>query len=232
MTAALPLVPVTGGPAGVRVEVPVQPDAPTAEQWLRDELGKPEYHPHENPVDWVVRHVSELLDRLTQPASSGNVGTWIVVVVVAAVVVGIVLLVGPLRRRRRAAAVVPDSVVDASTTAEEWRRRSERAWSEHDWSGALAASYRGLVQDGVDRVLVEPWPGLTAHEAAASLGRHLPDHAARAASAASLFDAVCYGSRPATRDQAQAVRALAEEARQARPRALSEALPVVTEDRP
>lgn len=209
----------TGALGLVRAEVPVAPDAPTAEDWLRQELARSEYHPHESPVEWVLRHLTDLFDRATSAAGSGGTATWIVAGVLVALVVGLVILVGPMRRRRRAASPGQVAVLDATTTTDQWQAQSDRAWAAEDWSTAFVAAYRGIVQDAVDRVVVEPWPGLTAHEAATSLGRALPEVAERMLAAAATFDAVAYGSATASRQDAATVRELARQVRGTRLRA-------------
>ena len=60
----------------------------------------------------------------------------------------------------------------------------------------------------VERGWLDDRPGATAHEVAGALASTYPDQRGRVSGSADLFDAVRYGDRPATRDQAAEVLAL------------------------
>ncbi|UMG93439.1 DUF4129 domain-containing protein [Nocardioides sp. TF02-7] len=63
----------------------------------------------------------------------------------------------------------------------------------------------------VERDRVEDLPQATAHELASALGAEFPAHRHLLDRSADLFDAVLYGHRPATREQALDVLALDDE---------------------
>jgi len=68
-----------------------------------------------------------------------------------------------------------------------------------------------------DRTLLDDAPGRTAHEVSLALASPFPDHSVRLAEAANVFDAVRYGHRRATADQAGEVQRLDAELVRARP---------------
>jgi autonomous glycyl radical cofactor GrcA len=94
---------------------------------------------------------------------------------------------------------------DEVLTAAELRRRAERALAEERHADAVVEGFRALAVRQVERGSLEDLPGATAHEVAVALGAVYPHVRARVDGTAGLFDAVRYGDRPATRDQAVGV---------------------------
>ncbi len=187
---------------------PLQPGADDARSALRRELLKPEYNEQDllqRVLDWIGRRITGTVDA----ASSTPPLTWFAITAIGlALVVGLVLLLRGVRgsghERSSSAAVLTSEVVSAA----ELRARAERALAEHRYADAVVDGFRALALGQVERGRLDDTPGATAHEVAASLGTTYPEHRTTLADGADLFDAVRYGERPATHDQAVAVLAI------------------------
>ena len=75
----------------------------------------------------------------------------------------------------------------------------------------MVDAYRALAVRQVERGRLDDTPGATAHEVARALAAEYPHQRPRVDASAALFDAVLYGDRPASRDQAAGVLALDDE---------------------
>ncbi len=198
------------GVLGLLADVPVGPDADTARRWAREELADPIYHEQPNLVqiiwEWVTRQLAQLQ---ASAASLDPLGlaTLAVVVLVVVVVVGL-LVAGPVRRarlaRREPVAVLGDEV----RSAVELRTAADALAAEERWSEAVLDRFRAIIRSLEDRAILDERPGRTAREAAEHAGARLPSGAADLASAARLFDAVCYGDVSADRDDDARLREL------------------------
>ncbi|MEK8228078.1 DUF4350 domain-containing protein [Oerskovia sp. M15] len=121
-------------------------------------------------------------------------------VVASLVVVGVVLVVaaiayvvaGPVRlsRRARTSAAVFD---DDERSATELRAAATAAAATGDWATAVVERYRAVIRSLEERVVLDPRPGRTAHEAADAAALRLPSLTDRLAAGARLFDDVRYG---------------------------------------
>ncbi|WP_137295443.1 DUF4129 domain-containing protein [Nocardioides dongxiaopingii] len=185
---------------------PLDPSADEARRLLQTELAKPDYYDDDllqRLLDWIDRRISGAIDG----ASSVPPLTWFAItVLVVGLVGGVALLLSRARttaRRRpdRAGGVLTDEVA----TATELRARAERALAEGRHAEAVVDGFRALARRQVERGRLDDSPGITAREVAAALALAFPDRRDRTAAGADLFDAVRYGERPATREQAVAV---------------------------
>ena len=197
--------------ARLLLDPPLDPSPEEAESLLRRELLKPEYHEQnvlQRILNWIDRQVNRGLDAAsgTPPLSA-----------FAAMVV-LVLLVGALawllsrarataRTERELRSVLTDEVVSAA----ELRSRAELAMAEERYEDAVVDAYRALAVRQVERGRLDDTPGATAHEVARALAAEYPHQRPRVDASAALFDAVLYGDRPASRDQAAGVLALDDE---------------------
>ncbi|MEO9324472.1 DUF4129 domain-containing protein [Nocardioides sp. C4-1] len=191
------------------LDPPLEPSADDARGLLRRELADPQYVDRDlvqRLLDWLGRTVDGTVDGARDiPAL-----TWFAITVVVVALVGaLVYLAGRARgsahvERDRGGAVLTDEVV----TAADLRARAERAMTEGRFGDAVVDGFRALARRQVERGRLEDSPGVTAHEVARTLAVEYPGHRERTAAGADLFDAVLYGDRPATRDQAAAVLAL------------------------
>ncbi|HYI32534.1 MAG TPA: DUF4129 domain-containing protein [Glaciibacter sp.] len=215
---------------GVRFDVPVDPDAPEAQQWLREELAKAPYQAA-RPT-WFDRLSQGFLDwlgSLTLGEGDGLEG-WIslvlTVLAIAALVVAFLIFGMPRLNRRRQAAVTVFGANDRRS-AEEMRQSARRAAASHDWNRAVQEMYRAIARGLEERTVLKPSPGTTAHELAARAGAVFPAEADRLADAARAFDAVRYLGRDVGEPEFTAVAGLESELRSAPARGLPPVAPAV-----
>lgn len=219
-TAALVLASVTA--ASARFEVPVTPDAPTAREWLQDELTNPIYHQGPSLLE---RFLMWLQETFAGTSALGLSGAWVaaVLVVVIVVISAVALYVsGPLRRTRRARHA-PVLGLDDTRTADDLLAAAAQAASRGDYTAATLDAFRALARRSEERVILDPAPGRTAHEAAVTIGLRLPSLAPTLAGAASAFDAIYYGKRPADAASYEQMRTLEATAAATRPAPLPSA---------
>jgi hypothetical protein len=200
-------VTVLGRVGGLPADVPVDLTREQARRLAELELADPAYRAAEpGPIERVLRWLQEWLQEALDRFSGAAPGGWLGVLGLLALVVVAVLIVrwrmGPVSR----AAAVPFTV-DPATSAAEYRRRAEGAAASGQWDVAVSERMRALVRVGQERGLIDAQPGWTADEVAAALGGALPGSGAILATAATAFDEVRYGGRPATRSAYEAVRA-------------------------
>jgi hypothetical protein len=184
---------------------PLDPSPDDASTLLRRELVRPEYHEHDvlqQVLDWVGRMVDGAVD-----AASGTppLSTFAAMVAFLLLALGLGWLLSRARRTARAArdrAVLP---TDLTVTAADLRARAERALAEGRPEDAVVDGFRALAVRQVEHGRIEDRPGATAHEVALALGAAHPDQQPHVDRTAALFDAVRYGDRPATIDQARGV---------------------------
>lgn len=206
----------------LRLDPPLDPDAPEARRWVLDELAKPEYRAAEPTAfdlfaqavrDWIAS-LFEGAGGLPAPALA------LIAVVVVAALVGVGLLVfGPPRLRRRAGASAPlfdDGDVRDSAAL---RREAESAAAAGDWTLAIEERFRAIVRALVERELVRVHPGTTAHGMADAASGPFPDRTAELEAAATDFDAVRYLGRDGTEDRYRRIVALDGDLASSRPAA-------------
>lgn len=192
--------------SALALDPPLDPDGDEAHDALARELVRPEYHRTDllrRALDWVERFFEDNVQR----ASDSGPLTWtLATVVLVGLALGVVLLVSRARRTARAAGTRDAPALTGEVvTAAELRARAEAALAEGRNEDALVDGYRALAVRQVERGRVEDVPQATAHELAGALGEAFPGHRERIFGAADLFDAVLYGDRPATREQAVGV---------------------------
>ncbi len=197
-------------------DLPLTPDSPTAQRWARDELAQNIYHPRQNPVEWLLAKITGIFDRLSGTDQAGNAAVWIAVALLLAAIVIAIVVIGPMRRRR--AATMPGTeLVSPDLTADDLRQLAREAFAAQDWTRATLLAYRVLVQSSIERTILPPLPGLTAHEASAGIARLVPDLGQEVVSAGATFDSLVYGGQHASRSQAQTMLALDQELARTRP---------------
>ncbi|ACZ20882.1 hypothetical protein Sked_09320 [Sanguibacter keddieii DSM 10542] len=186
---------------------PVDPDATTARDLLRDELTNPVYHDSPSLLERFVRWVMSLFDGLAVPGVSGFWGAVIIVGVVLVVAVVALIVSGPLRRSRRVVAA-PVLHEDDTRTADQLVAAAEAHARAGDHSAATLDAFRALVRRSEERALLDDVPGRTADEAVRLLVRVFPAAGPSLDAAGSTFDAVYYGRRPSDRSTYESVRSL------------------------
>lgn len=216
------------GLGGVWLEIPVQPDAPEARQWLREELAKAPYEAAK--PTWFDRLSQAILDWLSSLTFSGDGGgAWVPVVVtlvVGALVVAALLIFGLPRRARRRRHQAGVFSADDRRTADQLRRAAAVAAAARDWTLATEEAFRALAQGLAERTIVRPSPGTTAHSVAELAAAAFPADATRLREAANLFEGVRYLGAAGTESGYRSVLALDNDLAAARPRSAALPAPV------
>ena len=200
--------------------IPVDPDAGTARQWLTDELTNPVYHDGPSLLERFLDWLRGLLEGVSVVGLSG---VWSAVVVVAAtlLIAGIALFVAGPVRRSRSARTAPGVLDDDDRTADQLVDEAAAAAARGDFTAATLDAFRALVRGAEDRVLLDARPGRTAHEAAQELAPRFPDLGAPLGEAATVFDALCYGTTRADALTYDAMARLERTVRGGRPAAVA-----------
>ena len=192
----------------VTAEPPLDPSGDEARSLLRRELVHPDYHERnvfEQVLTWLDRLVNNAIDGASKAPPLSTFAA-----IVAFLLLGLALawLLSRARRTPRAARRSGPVVEDVTVTAAQLRSAAERALAEGRNAEALVDGFRALTVRQVERGWLDDRPGATAHEVAGALASTYPDQRGRVSGSAAVFDAVRYGDRPATRDQAAEVLAL------------------------
>jgi hypothetical protein len=179
-----------------------------ARSTLRRELLRPEYH-DQNVVQRVLEEVQRQVARALEAASGAPpLSTFAALVVFAGLILLLGWLVSRARRttggRREERPVLTVEVV----SADELRARAEAALASGRNEDAVVDGFRAVVVRQVERGRLPDAPGATAHEVADALGAEFPHALDQVVAGGRLFDAVLYGDRPATAEQATSVLAL------------------------
>jgi hypothetical protein len=183
-----------------------------AREAARRELSKGIYHRNDEPLavrvfNAVQRWISHLFHTVSKHAPGGGAGA-IALLLAAIVLLGLVWWrVGLVRRTASLQRPVLDS---RRTTSGDLLREAEAAVVAGRWDDAVVARMRALALGLEERGVVDTRPGRTADELAAEVGRSMPAATAALRAAASAFDAVAYGRRPATRDTYDVIVAAAD----------------------
>ncbi|GAB3200301.1 DUF4129 domain-containing protein [Nocardioides hungaricus] len=183
----------------------LDPGPDEARRLLQRELVRPEYRDRslvEEVFDWVDRLVSGAIDAAT---GAPPLSTFLAMVAFLLLALALAWLLSRARGTARASRDRAVVGIHEVVTAAELRRRAERALAEGRHAEAVVEGFRALAVRQVERGRLDDLPGATAHEVAAALGAAYPEAAGRVDATAVLFDAVRYGDRPATREQAVGV---------------------------
>jgi hypothetical protein len=180
----------------VTADIPVDPDAPTAREWILKELGKTPYQTAKpTPFDVISKAIGDWLASLAAPSGAGfnAIVPLIVTIVVAIAVVAAFLVFGrPRLNRRRAADAGVLFGADDRRSAADLRQSAARAAATGDFRIAIEELFRALARQLTDRTIVSTSPGTTAQDFAARAARAYPSHADALLRAAGDFDGVRY----------------------------------------
>ena len=191
----------------------LDPTPPEARDWLERELHGSDY---QSP--WLASAIRWIVDLLNNIIHGVGRLSPVIAVLVALVVVAFLVWVLPKVRRESVVSRADHAVLeDLTITARTYRDRAAEALRDGRYDDAVLDGFRAIAKDMSDRTLLDDAPGRTAHEASLALATCFPDHAGRLAQAADLFDAVRYGHRRATEDQAGQVQHLDAELVTTRP---------------
>lgn len=205
-----------------RFDVPVDPDAPTARDWVLRELGQSPYTAAQPTwYDRLARAIYDWLASLFAPASGGaaipNLGLLLLIIVIAAAIVVAFLVFGVprLNRRSRAAGLLFGEQDDRGSDA--LRSAAERAAASGDFGTAIAEMFRAIARGLDERTIVTTFPGTTARSFAVQTALVFPNFGDRLTAAAVAFDDVRYLGRAGSQDSYQAVAELERQLAAARP---------------
>lgn len=177
-------------------DVPVDPTAPDARQWLRDELAKAPYQAAKPSwFDRLSKAFFDWLTSLTLPGGDGLTG-WlpvVVTVVVLGALAAAVLVFGVPRWNRRSR-LGGDGLFheDDRRSAADMRAAAEEAAGRGDWDLACEEMFRSLARGLSERTVLALTPGMTAREVARQASRAFPGDRTRLEDAAVGFDEVRY----------------------------------------
>ena len=207
--------------AALPFDVPVDPDAPEAQDWLVEELSKPEYQAAQPTLfDRVSRAIFEWIMDLFQNAGQLEgpptlVLTIVLVLVIGAIVFAILIFGVPRRGKRSAVTGAIFGEHDERSSAA-MRQDAERAAALGDFSTTIAELFRAVARGLAEREVLTTFPGTTATDFATRSGRVFPAHADRLVAAAQDFDGVRYLDRDGTQEQYSAMASLERDLRNAR----------------
>ena len=190
-------------------DAPATPGAQEAREAAEAELAKPVYHPVSDLLDKLWQWLIEHLDPTTAiPGIPPLLSGLIVLLVLVTCVVLLVVLLRRFKlvgRSRRDAGRLFDDERDARALA----RAADAAAERGDWDAAVVERFRAIIRSLDERGLIEDYPGMTAHEAAALASSALGALGGELTRAAVLFDAVRYGEVVSTAEQDAWMRDLA-----------------------
>ncbi|MFC6354832.1 DUF4129 domain-containing protein [Luethyella okanaganae] len=219
----MPSAPVAHPPAVLgmaTIDVPVDPEAPEARQWLIDELAKPPYQAAKPSLfDHASKAVWDWLNSLFVPTGDAFDG-WLPILVVGVVVVLIAvafLVFGLPRLNRRSRTAIPLFGIDERRSAGDIRQAARAAAASGDWSLAIEEQFRAIASDLSSRTILNVTPGTTANEFARAAAYSFPAEREGLRTAAAAFDEVRYLDRAGTEDGFRHVLALDERLRTTRP---------------
>jgi hypothetical protein len=193
-------------------DVPVDPSSPEAQEWLREELARPEYQAAKPTwFDVASKAVQDWLASLFQGpgGDAGPVLLLVVVAVIAALLVAAFFIFGRPRMNRRSALErrALFGAEDAPSAAD-LRAAAERAARAGDWVTAVEEQFRAIAVALDERTLVHVTPGTTATEFAQRAARVAPDESDALRRASRAFDEVRYLDRPGSESGYQLLVAL------------------------
>lgn len=203
-----------------RLDVPVDPEAPEAREWLIEELSKPQYQSAQ--PNWLDRLSQAFFDWLTSlefgdlrgPPALG------LIVIVAVVIVGIVvafLVFGVPRLNRKSAVTGALFGADDDRNAATIRASALAAAAGGDYSTAIAEMFRCIARGLAERTIITTTPGTTALRFSEQAAAAFPSNARQLAEAAAAFDQVRYLGGTGTEQQFQQLSVLERELRSSRP---------------
>lgn len=185
-------------------DVPVDPDAPEATEWLINELSKPEYQAAKPTLfDRIAQAIGDWINSLALGSATGPpaLGFGVVTAIVIAALVVAFLIFGLPRLNRRSAVTGSLFGEDDARTAARIRQDAERAAAAGDYSTAVMEMFRAIARGLAERTLVTTTPGTTARDFAVRAGSTFPALADALSSSAASFDGVRYLDRTGTKGE-------------------------------
>lgn len=196
----------------------LHPDPDQARSWIEEELSSSEY---DQEPSAIVQWLEDLLETLSSwwpsaeiPTVNSSIGWLVVILLGVAVLVCLMIWLRPGRyQRAKAGADASSALTDQFISPDEYRKQAEAARNAGDWNTLALCSFRALVRESEERVLIDHRPGMTATEAALRLGWVFPQHREQLQQVAELFNGIEYGQRSTQRHWAEGVADLEGELR-------------------
>ena len=205
----------------MRLDIPVDPSSPDAQDWIRTELTKPEYQTAKPTwFDLASKAVMDWIQSLFSgpTGDAGPVLLAVVVVLIAALVVIAFVIFGRRWATGRSADARRSVLgADDARTAAELRASAAAAARAADWVTAIEEQFRAIAVGLDERTLVRVTPGTTATEFAARAAAVAPAEGEALREAARAFDDVRYLDRPGSESRYQQLVALDGRLQQVRP---------------
>lgn len=197
-------------------DVPVDPDAGEAREWLIDELSGSQYQAARPTLfDQIAQAFWDWLGSLQIGSVQGPpaFALLVVVVVLAILIVVAFFVFGVPRLNRRSRIDTALFGEDDARSADDMRRDARAAAARSDWSTAVAEMFRAVARGLSERGVLTTTPGTTAGGFAAAASAAFPDAGGEFGASALAFDEVRYLGREGTREQYEQVAALDDRAR-------------------
>ncbi len=207
------------GVASLWAEVPVDPDADEARDWVLNELSDPRYEAAKPTwFDRVSAAIFEWFESLFSgtPAGPSPLLLAIIVVIVVAALVAAFVIFGMPALNRRSSVAGELFGEDDGRSAEALRRDAAAAAARGDWSRAIEESFRAIARGLAERTILATTPGTTAHGFASSASGAFPALASGLSDAADTFDRVRYLGKVGTEAEYRRVAELERELRSVR----------------
>lgn len=201
------------------LDVPVDPDAPEATEWLITELSKAPYQAAQPTwFDRLAKAVQDWFASLQLGSAGGPpaLGLTVVIVLLAAAIVAAILIFGLPRLGRKSRVTGSLFGDDDARTSARIRQDAERAAATGDYSAAVVEMFRAIARGLAERTIITTSPGTTAHDFAARTGDLFPLLAERLTDSAASFDGVRYLDRTGTQGEYEAIAALEKDLRSAK----------------
>ncbi len=201
-------------------EVPVDPDSPTATEWMIEELSKPAYQAAKPTLfDQIAKAIGDWLNSLQLGAVQGPpaFGFGVVIIVIVAALIVAFLIFGVPRLNQRSAVSGSLFGEDDARDAARIRLDAEAAARAGDYSTAVIEMFRAIARGLAERTIVTTSPGTTARGFAARAGIAFPSLAEELMRSAGAFDEVRYLDHTGTESQFASISALEGDLRAARP---------------
>jgi hypothetical protein len=204
----------------VPLDVPLDPDAPTAQQWLIDELSKSEYQ-QARPTwfDTLTDQIANWFQSLSFGGIQGPpaFGLLAIVVLVGIALVLAFLVFGLPRINRRSRVTGALFGEEDERSSVQLRAAAEAAAKRGEFEQAIADMFRSIARGLAERSVLTTSPGTTAHDFGERSGTAFPTLSAELRAAAVSFDDVRYLSKVGTRAQFDELARLEKRVRATKP---------------
>ncbi len=204
-------------------------DRDAAHQAAQSELNRPIYgkvSAGERFSDWL----NELIYRLLHKAASIP-GGWLTSMVLFVLLAVAVVVAAHLARRTMRTHRGGELFGAGQLTAAQHRATAENYAAKGDWASAIRHRLRAVARQLEETGVLEPALGRTANELARDAGAVLPHLGAELSQAATAFNDVTYGERPATPDAYRTIADLDDHLRDRSPAATVAGPPGARESR-